>query len=99
VSGAVANVVEGSWAVAAVADDAAVGGGSLSTVAVPSWAVALRGPDERAATRLARAMRLLPVPLFARVRGDEVRVNMTTILPPEDDELVRAIVAAMESVR
>jgi L-seryl-tRNA(Ser) seleniumtransferase len=99
VAAVAAKAAGASWAVAAVADDAAVGGGSLSSVAVPSWAVSLRGADERAASRLVRAMRLLTVPLFARVRDDEVRVNMTTILASDDAEVAQAIVAALESVR
>ncbi len=95
----VSNASPGPWAIAAVDDDAAVGGGSLSSAVIPSSAVAIRLDGERSSSRLARTMRLLPVPLFSRVRGDEVRVNMTTILPTEDDEVARAIIAALAALR
>jgi L-seryl-tRNA(Ser) seleniumtransferase len=73
-------------------DEAVVGGGSLSTVSVPSAAVVVRGESDADAVRLARALRLGAVPVFTRVKGSEVRVNMTTILPDEEGDLVRALV-------
>jgi L-seryl-tRNA(Ser) seleniumtransferase len=81
-----------------VADDEAVlGGGSLSTVRVPSVAIVVRCDDDAGAVRLARALRMGGVPLFTRVKGNEVRVNMSTILPGEDDALVRALADALVS--
>lgn len=91
----VAERAPATMAVTVEDDESAVGGGSLSSAVIPSFAVTLRCADERAATRLARAMRLGPLPLFARVRGDEVRINMNTILPDEDDEVVRVVVMAL----
>jgi L-seryl-tRNA(Ser) seleniumtransferase len=78
--------------VAVVEDDAVVGGGSLAGAALPSAALAVRCAGEREATRLARSLRMRALPLFARVKGDEVRINMTTILPSEDAAVVRALV-------
>jgi len=77
----------GKRTVAVVADDAAVGGGSLSTVSVPSVAIAVGCPSERDAVELARAMRLGEPPLFTRIKGSEVRVNLMTIRPDEDEDL------------
>jgi L-seryl-tRNA(Ser) seleniumtransferase len=76
-------------------DEAVVGGGSLSAVSVPSAAVVIRGESDADAVRLARALRLGAVPVFARVKGSDVRVNMTTILPEEEDALVRALVGVL----
>jgi L-seryl-tRNA(Ser) seleniumtransferase len=83
------------WPVSVEPDDSAVGGGSLSNAVIPSFAVTIRCASERAATRLARDLRAQSLPLFGRVRGDEVRVNMNTILPDEDDEVARALIAAL----
>ena len=80
-----------AFRVSVAADDAVVGGGSLAGAAIPSAAVVIGCAGEREATRLARALRMRATPLFARVRGDEVRINMTTILSVEDDDVVRAL--------
>ncbi len=80
-----------SRAVRDAEDEAAVGGGSLSGAALPSAAVAITCRDAREAVQLARALRLRAVPVFVRVRGDEIRVNMTTIFPSQDDDLVAAL--------
>jgi hypothetical protein len=58
-------------------------------------AVVIRCADERRASRLVRDLRRRDVPLFARVRGDEVRVNMTTILPNEDEDVTRALLETL----
>lgn len=81
--------------VAAVDDDAVVGGGSLTGAAIPSAAVMIKCAGDREATRLARALRMRSIPLFARVRGDEVRINMTTILSSEDADVVRALLETL----
>jgi len=87
----VAGGSTGSFRVTFADDDAVVGGGSLSGAAVPSAAVLIACPGEREATRLARELRMRPTPLFTRVRGSEVRVNMTTIRSCEDDDVVVAL--------
>ena len=85
------------WSLRVADDDAVVGGGSLSTVSVPSSAVVIRGESDADAVRLARALRLGAVPVFTRVKGSEVRVNMTTILPDEEGALVRALVDVLSA--
>ncbi len=84
--------------VSVAADDAVVGGGSLSGATIPSAALVIGCAGEREATRLARALRMRPLPLFARVRGDEVRINMTTILSSEDADVVRALLETMAAM-
>lgn len=71
-----------------VCDDAAtVGGGSLAGASLAGVAVRIRCADDRDAARVARALRLHDLPLFARVRAGEVRVNLCGILEDEDEEL------------
>ncbi len=95
----VVDVVSGSrsasFEVSVQDDDAAVGGGSLSGAAIPSAAVVIGCRGEREATRLARSLRMRDVPVFARVRGSEVRINMTTILPSEDGALADALLETL----
>jgi L-seryl-tRNA(Ser) seleniumtransferase len=90
---AVANeVAKATGRAVTVADDsAAVGGGSLAMVEVPSVAVVIACADERAAVHLARSLRMRELPVFTRIREAEVRVNMATILPGQDGDLCRAL--------
>ena len=95
VAGRITATTAPRWSVSTVDDDAAVGGGSLARAVVPSAAVAVRCRDGEEAVRLARALRTRPVPVLTRVRGDEIRVNMTTIFPSQEDALVGALVEEM----
>jgi L-seryl-tRNA(Ser) seleniumtransferase len=74
-----------------VEDDGAVGGGSLSSEALPAAAIAVRCRSDREATDVARRMRCQEPPLFPRVKGSEVRINMIGIRPDEDDDLRHAL--------
>ena len=70
-----------------VDDEATVGGGSWSSQKVPSAAVRIKCKSERGAVRLARHMRLHSTPVIPRVKGTEVRINMRTVMPYEDEDL------------
>ena len=72
-------------------DDAVAGGGSFAGTRVNSVAVVIACADEKAAVRLARSLRTGALPLFTRVRGNEVRINMSTIFAHEDTDLVDAL--------
>ncbi len=91
----VADAVPARWVVRAEDDDAAVGGGSLASAVVPSAAVAVRGQDDAEAVRVARALRTRSVPVFVRIRGHEIRVNMTTIFSSQENQLVEALVEVL----
>lgn len=82
-----AGLSRGAIEILVVDDDAAVGGGSFSSQVVPSAAVCIRCAGEKNAVELAREMRLHSLPIVARVRGNEVRINMRSILAREDREL------------
>ena len=97
VASRIAGVAAARWSVRAVDDDAAVGGGSLSGAAVPAAAVAATCKDGDEAVRLARELRTRAVPVFVRVRSDEIRINMMTIFPANEDALIAALVEALRT--
>ena len=55
----------------------------------------LRCERDEDAVALARSMRLHTPPIFPRVKGNEVRINMRSILPGEDDELGAALASVL----
>jgi L-seryl-tRNA(Ser) seleniumtransferase len=77
----------GALRIDTVGDDAAVGGGSLAAESVPSVAVRITCAGERETVRLARRMRLNDPPVVPRTRGNEIRINMRSVMPYEDEEL------------
>jgi len=81
----------GEQRVSVVPDEAAVGGGSFATTRVASVAIAIACGSDRDAVRLARRLRMRAQPVFTRVKGGEVRVNMSTIFPHEDAALCEAL--------
>jgi L-seryl-tRNA(Ser) seleniumtransferase len=81
----------GAKHVSVVPDQAAVGGGSFATTRVASVALAIACESDREAVRLARRLRTREQPVFTRVKGSEVRVNMSTIFAHEDAALRDAL--------
>jgi L-seryl-tRNA(Ser) seleniumtransferase len=69
-----------------------VGGGSLAEETQPSFAVALGGV---AATRLAAALRKADPPVVARIVDGRVALDLRTVLPEDDEVLVRAVTGAL----
>jgi len=84
-----------SRAVTTAEDAAAAGGGSLASTSVPAVAVVVACASDRDAVRLARGLRTRDLPVFTRVKANEVRVNLATIFPHEDGELTRALIEAL----
>ncbi len=66
----------------------AVGGGSLPEVTLPTFVLALPGGDPHAL--LARLRRCDP-PVVARIEEDRVVLDPRTVLPGEDEALVRGV--------
>jgi L-seryl-tRNA(Ser) seleniumtransferase len=85
----------GALRVDTVEDDAAVGGGSLAAETVPSVAVRITCANEREAVRLARRMRLNDPPVVPRTRGNEIRINMRSVMPYEDEDLAGVLGALL----
>jgi len=97
VAAAVVSYIDDAARVDVVKDDATVGGGSWSSEVVPSAAVRVDCPDEKSAVKLARRMRLNETPVVPRVKGREVRINMRTVMPYEDDELGKILAEILAS--
>ncbi len=77
-----------------VATRAEMGGGTLAGVEVASFGVAVDTPS---ATALAAHLRSGTPPVVARVEEGAVVLDARTVLDGEDDELVRAVRAALAS--
>jgi L-seryl-tRNA(Ser) seleniumtransferase len=70
-----------------VEDLAAIGGGSFACEDLSSVAVAIRCASEQDAVGLARRLRRRRVPILARIKDDEVRLNLRSVLAYEDGDL------------
>lgn len=70
---------------------ATVGGGSLPGETLPSAALVLRPYDPEA---LAAALRRADPPVIARIQADAVWFDARTVLPDQDEDLLRGIRAA-----
>jgi L-seryl-tRNA(Ser) seleniumtransferase len=85
---AVADAVGGT-----VRDDVTfVGGGSLPDQPLPTVVVALTGPAEPLAVRLRNG----EPAVLARIRDDELLIDLRSVLPEQLDDLARAVRAARE---
>ncbi len=73
--------------------DSEMGGGSLPGVAIPSMLLAVSSP-RLSAHRLSRALRGHEPPVIARIQGDEVCLDMRTLLEGED----RVVASALERI-
>lgn len=69
----------------AVEVEGAVGGGALPGIPLASWAVALPDHDPNG---LAKRLRDSEPPVIARVEDDRVLLDLRTVPPSEDDELI-----------
>jgi L-seryl-tRNA(Ser) seleniumtransferase len=70
----------------------AIGGGSLPEVTLPTFVLALpAGEPDALAARLRRA----DPPVVARIEEDRVVLDPRTVMPSEDEAVVRAIRAAL----
>jgi L-seryl-tRNA(Ser) seleniumtransferase len=75
-----------------VADtEASVGGGAFPTARIPSCAIALDGP----ADDIERRLRLGAHPVIGRIGQGRVLLDMRSVPESHDDQLVRAVTAAL----
>jgi L-seryl-tRNA(Ser) seleniumtransferase len=78
-------------------DTVPVGGGSLPSLELESWVVAIRGtPSGASASQIARKLREAPIPVLCRVRDDTVCLDLRTLA---DDELPHVVTAVAFAVR
>ncbi|MDR5697484.1 MAG: hypothetical protein QN135_07250 [Armatimonadota bacterium] len=73
--------------------EAESGGGSLPGASLPSFAVAVRHPHVDAEAWSAR-LRCADPPVLSRIHDDTVLLDLRSVLPEQDGELVAAVVAA-----
>jgi L-seryl-tRNA(Ser) seleniumtransferase len=77
--------------------DSAVGGGAAPDIALPSCALAVT-PRGESAESLARRLRQASPPVIARIEDDVVLFDLRTVLPGEEEEIERTILAARKGV-
>jgi L-seryl-tRNA(Ser) seleniumtransferase len=80
-----------------VDDEAAVGGGSFACEKVPSVAIAIRCSSEKEAVGLARRMRRHESPVVTRIKGSDVRINMRSVLPQDDEDLKKSLAVVLSN--
>ncbi len=74
-----------------VPTESTVGGGSLPGEKLPSYGVALRPPGI-SADELHRRLRFAKPPVIGIVREDHVVLDLRTVFPEQDEQLVEAVV-------
>ena len=70
---------------------ATVGGGSLPGETLPSWALVLSPAFEEGVDTLARRLRLGDPGVFGRIDRDRLLLDLRTVLPEEDETLLRSL--------
>ena len=93
--GAVEPRLRSDFGLRAVEDLAAIGGGSFACQDLPSIAVAIRGGSEGEAVAISRRMREQRIPILSRIKGSEVRINLRSVLPYEDDDVAEGLNAVL----
>ncbi len=79
-----------SAALAVVPGASAIGGGSSPDVELPTWLIAVSKPGLSAAEIEARLRHAAP-PVIARIERDNVLLDLRTVLPDQDRELLRIL--------
>jgi L-seryl-tRNA(Ser) seleniumtransferase len=87
-TGMAAELAKAGIACRIVATAGAVGGGTFPGVELPSTAIEIPGPG---AADLARALRAGSPPVIARVADDVLLLDLRTVLPGQEDDLVRRV--------
>jgi len=67
-----------------------LGGGSVPTQEIPTWCIALQ-PARGSLDDLAKALRLGTPPVFGRIQKDRLLLDLRTVFPRQDLELVEAV--------
>ncbi len=81
------------WRASIVDGASAVGGGSAPGVDLPTRLVAIE-KDGFSASALEERLRALDPPVIARIERDQVRLDLRTVPPEEDERLVASIAVA-----
>jgi L-seryl-tRNA(Ser) seleniumtransferase len=65
-----------------------IGGGSTPDQHLATWVIELRTTD---AAGIERRLRRAPVPVIARIERDRIVIDLRTVDPKEEDDLVAAV--------
>ena len=74
----------------AVADQTYLGGGSVPSQEIPTWCVAIQ-PAHQRVDELAAGLRMGSPAVFGRIQQDQLLLDLRTVLPSQDAELVAAL--------
>ncbi|MBE0432531.1 L-seryl-tRNA(Sec) selenium transferase [candidate division WOR-3 bacterium] len=72
-----------------------IGGGSLTTEQLPTYAVAVK-PKTLSVSDLARALRLCRIPVYGRVAEDTLLLDFRTVLKGENEIIVEAFTSILK---
>ncbi len=73
----------------------AIGGGSLPGETLPSWVLSINPPTGSSPESVLSGLRGQPIPVIARIEEDTVRLDPRTVLPEQDDDVIKAVTAVM----
>jgi L-seryl-tRNA(Ser) seleniumtransferase len=75
------------WRAGLISGMSAVGGGSAPGIELPTWLVAIE-KDGSSTGPLAEQLRRLAPPVIARIEHDQVLLDLRTVLPDQDRQLL-----------
>jgi len=84
------RLAAGSWIVALASGSSAVGGGSAPGLGLPTVLLAIQSEGQSASATEAW-LRTLDPPIVARIENDRVVMDLRTVLPEQDEILVRLL--------
>jgi len=73
-----------------VKGESVIGGGATPEQSIPTWLIAIACPH---AAKCERRLRLSEPPVIARVAGDQLLLDLRTVLPEDEDLLTQALAA------
>ena len=73
----------------------AIGGGSLPGETLPSWTVSIDPPGGNSPESILSALRKQPIPVIARIEEDAIRLDPRTVLPEQDEDVIRSLTAVL----
>jgi L-seryl-tRNA(Ser) seleniumtransferase len=70
------------------AGESAIGGGSTPDQTLPTWLLAIAVSD---ADHFECKLRRAPIPVIARIERDRILLDLRTVAPKEEEDLVAAV--------
>ena len=73
-----------------VASQSTLGGGSLPGKTLPSFALQIESPKQSSA-KVSALLRAFETPVISTIQGEKVQIDFRTILPRDEEDLMRAL--------